>query len=252
MTETERCLLLCTSYPTYSEKHGPTVCMAGMTEEGEFRRLYPMPFDVFAEKEDMRKRQWIEYEIREEGDYRKESYKIVPESVKTLEEEDYKSIGEICRENKVSSIEKLNKMQEADDTSLGIVEPSEIQSLSIDYSDEREEMLDEYNGGINIVPCHTRYEFFCGDGCVSECDLEGGTHNIMCEDIELGTAYWNFKRNYPTEEEAEEKLKEKFLDWMVENRDVYFLMGTHYRFQTWMVISILYPPEMPSGSVFDY
>jgi len=39
----ERLLLLCMTYPTESRKYGSSVCMAGITDEGEFRRIYPVP-----------------------------------------------------------------------------------------------------------------------------------------------------------------------------------------------------------------
>jgi hypothetical protein len=39
------------------------------------------------------------------------------------------------------------------------------------------------------------------------------------------------------------KTKHKAVDWMSQ-RDLYFGVGTTWKFPTWMVISLIYPPKM--------
>jgi hypothetical protein len=40
----ENILILCKTYPSPSAKYSETSCVAGMTEDGQLLRLYPIPF----------------------------------------------------------------------------------------------------------------------------------------------------------------------------------------------------------------
>ena len=40
-------LVLAKAYPIISRKYEHLVCIAGITEAGEWRRIYPVPWDVF-------------------------------------------------------------------------------------------------------------------------------------------------------------------------------------------------------------
>lgn len=60
----------------------------------------------------------------------------------------------------------------------------------------------------------------------------------MCEDWELGALY----RHYlPDTDKAFEKCKDKFLNQLPKKKDLHFMIGTHYRWKTPMIISVLYP-----------
>jgi hypothetical protein len=239
--ERERCLLLCMAYPEVSKQYGVTVCMAGITDEGEYRRIYPVPWENYMET-DYGKRYWIEYDILEKGDYRKESYKIKPETVEVGEEVEYEEVRTQL-EDRVTTIPELNKKKNQDDTSIGIIDPV-VHDLHIEESEKRRKKAKKYNqqqtlAGDDIpiyyIPHLTKYQFDCGTGCTTD-------HDIMCEDIEMGQLYRRLRDKYDDIDTVEAKLREKFVDWMVENRDLYFMVGTHYRFKNWLIISVLYPP----------
>ncbi len=51
MMERKRVLILVKAEPSPSRKYGSTVCTAGITEDGEFIRLYPIPFSLFCDRE---------------------------------------------------------------------------------------------------------------------------------------------------------------------------------------------------------
>ena len=97
--------------------------MAGLTENGEFRRIYPVPVNIYRKK-DFHKRTWIEYEIVGKGDGRKESLKINPKSIKIIDQASYIVVRNILEEKK-STLEALIKAQKEDNTSLGIIKPRE-------------------------------------------------------------------------------------------------------------------------------
>lgn len=75
----ENILVLCRAVPEESRTHINTVCVAGVTDKGELRRLYPIPFKPFEKDAGIpfHKRDWIEVETsKPERDNRSESRRI--------------------------------------------------------------------------------------------------------------------------------------------------------------------------------
>lgn len=54
-----RVLILCKTYPSPSEKHVETSCVAGLEEGGNLIRLFPVPFRLIRDAQQFRKWQWI-------------------------------------------------------------------------------------------------------------------------------------------------------------------------------------------------
>ena len=77
-------------------------------------------------------------------------------------------------------------------------------------------------------------------------DTDGKMHNILCEDWEVGELYRNCENyrkagKYKDKAEVHQKVKKKMLS-IVKN-GAYFIMGSHYRFPTYMIIGIIYPTK---------
>ncbi len=71
----ERILITVKTYPTLSRKHGETVCTAGIREDGSWVRLHPVPFRRLDEREQYRKFDWIELDVRKSiSDHRLETH----------------------------------------------------------------------------------------------------------------------------------------------------------------------------------
>ena len=71
----DKILITVKTYPILSRKYAELVCTAGVNEQGEWRRIYPVPFrHLYAEKK-YKKFQWIEADIeKSNSDNRPESY----------------------------------------------------------------------------------------------------------------------------------------------------------------------------------
>jgi len=221
--------------------------MAGITEGGELRRIYPVPF-VNWQKNPISKRRWIEYEMKDDrsSDGRKESRKIVPSTISAGDEMSYEAVRGVIREN-LSDLEKLN----SDGCSLGIIKPM-VNDLDYEWKEARQRKADlickqrTLEGGrlgFYYPPELIKYRFRC-----SESDACSG-HHIMCEDWEAILLYKKMRAMSSTLDIAHEKVRSRLYDWMLKERDLYFMMGTDARFGKWLIISLLYPrsPRPPSS-----
>ena len=78
----ERILILAKTYPSPSAKYVETSCVAGINEEGQLRRLYPVPFRLIEEGKQFKKWQWITARIRKSNnDHRPESHRIYVDTI---------------------------------------------------------------------------------------------------------------------------------------------------------------------------
>ena len=83
-----RVLITVKTYPIPSSTYDELVCTAGVTETGEFIRLYPINFRDLPFSQQFKKYQWIEISAEKHTgrDVRKESYRPDSESIKLIGE----------------------------------------------------------------------------------------------------------------------------------------------------------------------
>ncbi len=251
----ETILVIAKTYPECSKKYGCLVCIAGINEEGEWRRLYPIPFHVFYQSkyEGLRFKKFdlISATLqRAPHDRRKESYKIVDPYKITIEGsiEDWEERRKVASEHLDSGFSKLGD----DNRSLGIIKPKDVQDFIMQQrmriKDEGEKvvldktiqtLLPEFPEADSKGPFRPMelpwlgYSYTCHDE-----DCNG--HKMMCIDWEIQELYRKLRKE--GEKMAFQKTRDKAL-WMVE-RDLYFCVGTTWRFPSWMIISLIYPPKV--------
>ncbi len=69
-------LITVKAYPAISKKYDETVCTAGITEDGKWIRIYPIPFRQLDYDQQFKKYEWIELDlVRNKSDFRPESYR---------------------------------------------------------------------------------------------------------------------------------------------------------------------------------
>ena len=86
--EKKRVLVTVKAYPEKSRKHGTVVCTAGITDTGDWIRLYPMPYSTFLGPSKIQRYDWIEAEcekVTDEKLKRKESYRVRDGSVNIID-----------------------------------------------------------------------------------------------------------------------------------------------------------------------
>ncbi len=256
------------TYPTLSEKYDELVCTAGFKEDGTMIRLYPVPFRKLESYLQYKKYQWIEIDIKKRNkDFRPESFSPVNIDVgftnlSYIDSKHWDERRDIILSRKVyTNMEEL--ILEAKNpniqTSLAVVKPSQILDFywidddrswcqnKIDAIKARSAQYNLFenrgNGTFKVVqkiPYKFKYRFTTEDGV---------ERNMMIEDWEIGMLYLNcLKSSNGNEQVACNKVKDKYFHYMVDQRELYFFVGTSISYHNvgpnpFMIIGTFYPPK---------
>ncbi|MDP2921465.1 MAG: hypothetical protein Q8O12_03745 [Candidatus Omnitrophota bacterium] len=255
--ETKNILVVVKAYPSLSTKYGETVCVAGITEDNKFIRLYPvrfrdMPFDKW-----FHKYQWIKLRVQKHTqDNRPESYRPDLENIQP---------GEIIGTDKDPTWSKRKKyvmplvsgsmceiIEEAslNKKSLGIFKPKEIISFDVTLGEEewkgkkqtvadQRDLFSQKKTSLEKIPCNFKYSYICNSvGCKG--------HNQVVVDWEAGQLYRNLRDNGESPEDIIKKMKKKFGEQVMgPKRDTYFFVGSHSLYhESFMVLGIFWPAKV--------
>ena len=275
MTKREKVLITVKTYPTLSAKYGELVCTAGVREDGSWVRIYPYPFRMFSDYGRFSKYTWIELGLtKHTRDHRPESFRPTGwDKIDKLEKVDYKD-GWAARKKVIlkgiiyDDMDTLiNKAQDKNELSLATFKPTEIidfvwEAVERDWDPKKLESVimdlkqgmlfetDVFKKDFKVVhklPYRFSYIFK---------DIKGKKSKLMIEDWEVGQLYWNCVRRYESEQEALNKVKQKYLDEFVSKKDLYFFVGTTLRYHSWsknpfIIIGTFHPPKVIQKS-FDF
>jgi len=239
-------LVLAKAAPVTSTKYRYLVCVAGITETGEWRRIFPIPWDIFVGSGDIKfkKKQWIEYELRENKspDGRPESRKIRPETITPLHEESFKNIKKMLDE-RLTTMEELQSKKRHECT-LGVIKPKIIDMVWTDRVEQvekaenikKQKTLDGKRV-FTLEPFDKKFQYIfkCSPTCPNK-------HQIMCEDWEIEELYRKLKKDYDIDT-ACKKVRDKFTKEIYYEGLTYFIMGTHRQYNTWLIVSVIYPKK---------
>ncbi len=252
-------LIVVMTYPHPSRGYQELVCTAGITESGNWVRLYPIDYRYRPSHHKFRKYQWIQVQLAPCGqgnDNRKESRKpnldsitLVGEPLST--ENDWAERREIIDSMPHYSLNQLKALYDTDRTSLGIVRPTRVIDLEIrpatdpDWKPEwrqlfsQKTLFGEEQKPLRKLPYSFHYIFDCEDS--------GKPHTAMCEDWELGVLFLKERDRLGSDEAAAQSVRAKFLDEICgPEKDTCFFMGTHFPYNTWLVLGLFWPPRAKS------
>ncbi len=245
----EKILILCRAIPAESKKYSQTVCVAGVTDKNEFRRLYPVPFYPLRINGGIpfHKKDWITVNnLKNKGDNRKESRKIQMNTVNVLNKETDESLHNFIQTLVSPSIDSIKKSG----ASLGIIKPSiHDYKLKIESTSLISNQLQITGKGISTksrtrLGQESKYIFTCEDK--SNCLCNKKPHKMILLDWEVNELYRNIVNGTKDHNEIERKMRDKMFNWMNKDRIVYMMVGTHRQYKTWMAISILYFKKNPN------
>lgn len=259
-----RVLITVKTYPTLSSRYDELVCTAGFLDNGDWIRLYPIPFRKKSYDEQYRKYDWIEIDlVKNTRDSRPESYR--PKEINT----EIKIVGHIGTDNSWSERKKIVQkkvysnlstlISEAKNpdicTSLATFKPTKILDFVVeDTSREWDAKKLEHMKQLNLFEARGKelnivrklpYKF----SYVIE-DNEGKRSKMMVEDWEIGQLYWNcLRRHEGVEGLAVKDVIKKYLDDFAKTKDLSLFLGTtqkhHYTGKNPFVIIGTFHPKFP-------
>ncbi len=253
--ERERTNVLITvkTYPHLPKKHDERVCVAGITDQHEWVRLFPVDYRYRPEEQKFEKYQWIDIELEPGGyknDVRKESRRPHLDSMRFIGKplssaKNWESRRAIIDQMPHHTANELKQLYDEERVSLGIVRPTSVLDLEMTPTDRRwtpgqEENLRQLRlfgdppKPLRKIPFEFRYVFQCEDS--------DKLHRAMISDWELGILFLKEEARLGSEEAAAQSVRKKFLDEIChEDRDTRFFMGTTFPHNSWIVIGTFYP-----------
>lgn len=270
----ERILILAKTYPSPSAQYVETSCVAGISQDGVMRRLYPVPFRMIEEGQQFKKWQWIDVRVEKANkDHRPESHKLYVDTIACGDVIDTKKEWSARWEwlDKIPAFDSVDAIDAGrlnDGLSIALLRPKRLLGLDITKArnqewteEEKEKLMREQMQGdlfseaeakrqvkeLRKVPFDFHYRYVCD---TSEGEKE---HKHKIVDWEAGALFWNCRRDHGVDWEAPFRAK---LEGQLGGKDLMFLMGNQHRFQDqWLIISLVYPPkrkpvEVRQGSLF--
>ena len=257
-------LITVKTYPSISVKYDELVCTAGIDENGNWVRIYPIPFRKLDYNKQYQKYHWIEIDlVKNTSDFRPESYRprnIDAEDVITFHgrlgtERNWKERKRLVLKNVYYDITKLitEAKTEGKHTSLAVFKPTFIKDFiykpcSREWNDKQkaalqQQSLFEEKRNFEVVrklPYKFSYIFS---------DINGRECTLMNEDWELGALFWNCLERHDGDEKAAcEDVKKKYYNDFAITKDLYFYLGTtkfnHLRAPNpFIIIGTFYPKK---------
>ncbi len=266
-----RILITVKTYPTISKTHNELVCTAGFTEEGEWVRLYPVPFRKLEEKK-YKKYQWMNVVLdKNKKDPRPESHCPRLDTISLGDtigtEQSWERRKQIVFKKVpvFTNLDELIGKANNNELSLATFKPTEILDFIVEEDDpdwdkdtlaelqERAKQNDLFEEDIKElklvekIPFKFSYRFK---------DNVGKESKLMILDWEIGMLYLNtLKKANNNKGEAIKKVRHKYFDTFVKNSDLHFFLGTTRQFHGWannpfVIVGLFTPPAILQESLF--
>ncbi len=249
--ESERAVILIKAAPQTSSKHGETVCCAGITPYGEWRRLYPISFRFLTDDRKFSRWDVIEYRSsRPIDDRRDESRRVDSDSLMIVSNTKKTERWNFLQKSLVTSLQKEKEANR----SLALLEVEVLdftyermsdekfakQKASFDALHSTADMF-ETNKIIPYEPCpyEFKYRYLSDDG------IRTGT----CQDWEVEATYYRMSRK-DGERAALDYIVGTFGE-RYPREGMCLAMGTHSIYpDTWLINGIIKLERDGQGSLF--
>jgi hypothetical protein len=259
---TKRVLITVRTYPVPAHRGIEVSCTAGVTSDGNWIRLFPIPYRFLNPDQRFTKYQWIEVDAtRARGDARLESYTLRIDTIRRGEfigpAQQWRARKDLILPLRRSSLCEIANDRRAGGSTLGIFRPASITRLVITpakpphWTPQEENLLRQQLLGFETtprtplekIPLEFRYQFRCAATTCSG-------HRIMCTDWEMGQSYRDWRRKYGDRWEA--MFRQRYEREMIEKNDTHFFVGNiHQHPDNWLIVGLFYPPKPTIGDLFD-
>lgn len=239
MPDTEKTVILVKAWPQPSQRYGETVCCAGVTPEGAWRRLFPVRFRHLSGDSQFRRWDIVEYKARLPRDDNR------PES-RRVEEQSLRIAGKMRDREKEGFFDKLFRPSVADAAergeSLTLIRPRSLEfrwkkkgarELEVEAARSRNanlqaSLLDRELTKIEPCPYTLRIRF----------EDDSGQHFMTCGDWETAATFRKFTRE-KSEEAALAHLKDVYERQYWENGVALSLGTVKKRPNQWLLLGVI-------------
>jgi hypothetical protein len=249
MLQKSRTLILVKALPQPSKKHSETVCCAGVTANGEWKRLYPIRFRQLSEGSTFRRWDWVDFEYGPPlRDSRRESCRVFEDRICVTGHMKQSERARFLNQLIMPSINEAA----AQGMSLALIRPQECvfryrkkSASDLEFERERfalaarqQSLFDKELAALEPTP----YEF--------KFDFDDGTpHSFTCADWEVHTTFYKRRNESGSEEDALRWMDEKFND-EYPRKGMAFAVGTIAAFPTtWMLLGVIRLDEVVQGEL---
>jgi hypothetical protein len=233
----ERVLVLVKALPHPGKSHAETVCCAGVTIDGAWRRQYPIHFRQL--KDRFQRWQWIEYEyVVPKDDKRPESRRVQEDTLQVSDD--------MPERERAPFLDRIimpsTKAAAAKKMTLALIRP---QSPRFHWAKKTaEQVLEERRANeaaarqlsifdneiATLEPCP--YEF------LFDYVSADGKHTGTCADWETAAMFWKWSKEFGEEETL--KRMGKVFGEVYPAKGMVFAMGTHSLYpDTWLLVGVI-------------
>jgi hypothetical protein len=266
----KKVLITVVTYPLPSRSYDELICTAGILENGDWIRIYPVPMKFLTGlRSDGRltsfKYTWIELDLKKRNDdFRPESHSPVHYNFSDIEifkridtKNNWAERKQLCTQKVYTNLTQLIEDSKAPtNISLATFKPTMITEFEIqkeenrDWKDEWKELrkqsdLFDPDKNPEIQIRKLPYKFF-----YHFVDDAGKESRLMIEDWEIGQLYWNcLKDAEGNENVALDKVREKYETKFLKENDLYLFLGTTKEWHTrraknpFVIIGVFYPKK---------
>ncbi|MBF0353841.1 MAG: hypothetical protein HQL43_01215 [Alphaproteobacteria bacterium] len=244
----ERVIVLVKALPHAGRKHGETVCCAGVTEQGEWRRQFPIHF----RRLQSRFSRWdiIEYEYRfPESDKRQESRRVQEDTIQVIRKIPSKERATFL----ASVVVRSTEIAAARGQTLALIRPKKLQfkpkkKTPEELSAEQVAYREAASQGsffdkelAELQPCPYAFKF------VYEDEL-GCSRTSTCDDWETAAMFFRFEKEYGEQKTLQMMQKTFEVDYPA--KGMAFAMGVHSQYpKTWLLVGVLRLDDTPQASL---
>lgn len=237
--------------PVVGRTHGETVCVAGLDYDGNWHRLYPIPFRDLDKEQRFGRWDLVSFTWRRpRDDQRPESKNVDSQSLRLIGQVPPKERHAFARRALVSSLDDVK----AAGKSFALIRPENpkfiVKKLSDDELAEesrkrealhaQDDLFSVPVASLSPPPYRFSYQF----------TFDGAERNYRCIDWETEATFFKWRDDYG-EEDAIAKMKLRF-GQEYPQKGMAFAMGTHRVeiFGTWLLSGILRVDEDAQGVLF--
>lgn len=242
----ERILVTVRTYPTLSSKYIETVCTGGINDQGEWRRLYPVPLRHLDKDKQYKAFDVVKVKLGSNPDGRLESRRPDASTLKV--------VGHIdgwparCEWIVPTAVPSMKALRDSDRTLAPVVVREVLEFIanpeSAEWSLKQQELLKQADlfGGpqpLEKIPFDFRLKWKDGDG---------EEHDSKFLAWEVGETWRKFRRKYS---DPIDVMRQKWMnDLFGPSRNIWFFMGNFAEHrQHFGVCGAFVPPKEQSDSV---